>query len=175
MPCKKCKDGKYKYGNTGECKYATKDECEKANPKKYSKMKNRPTPLGKKTYAEYEKELKEFNLSAEPKLEKVEFAIKDYDKFISEIEALDKIAKRDTKKVLKLADDMSAFYRTVRQASFDASQIGKRADKVFEKDIKMAKELGVDTSPFQKKRREIQKAVSDVEKAAEIMIKKVKI
>ena len=60
MPCKKCKDGNYKYGNTGECKYATKEECEKANPKKYSK--NIPTPLGKKTYAEYYKELKEYNL-----------------------------------------------------------------------------------------------------------------
>tara|TARA_R100001443_G_scaffold76563_1_gene83991 strand:+ start:10362 stop:11009 length:648 start_codon:yes stop_codon:yes gene_type:complete len=69
MPCKKCKDGKYKYGNTGECKYATKDECEKANPKKYSDMKNTPTPLGKKTYAEYEKELKEFNLSATYRVE----------------------------------------------------------------------------------------------------------
>ena len=60
MPCKKCKDNKYKYGNTGECKYATKEECERANPKKYSK--NIPTPLGKKTYAEYYKELKEYNL-----------------------------------------------------------------------------------------------------------------
>ncbi len=61
MPCKECKDGNYKYGNTGECKYANKEACEKANPKKYSKM--RPTPLGKKTYEEYAKELKEFNLS----------------------------------------------------------------------------------------------------------------
>jgi chromosome segregation ATPase len=67
MPCKKCKDDKYKWGNTGECKYATKDECEKANPKKYSKMK--PTPLGKKSYEEYAKELKEFNLSANYKVE----------------------------------------------------------------------------------------------------------
>lgn len=173
MPCKQCKDGKYKWGNTGECKYATKDECEKANPKKYNKMN--PTPLGKKTYEEYAKELKEFNLSAEPKLEKVELGLKDYDKFLSEIEALDKIAKRDAKKVLKLADDMSAFYRTVRKASFDASQIGKNADKQFEKDFKAAKDLGVDLKPFQQKRREIQKAVSDVEKAAEIMVSKVKI
>ena len=54
MPCKKCKDENYKYGNTGECKYATKEACEKANPKKYSKMQ--PTPLGKKTYEEYAKE-----------------------------------------------------------------------------------------------------------------------
>jgi len=174
MPCKQCKDGKYKWGNTGECKYDSKESCEKANPKKYSEMKQYPTPLGK-TYEEYEKELKEFNLSAEPKLEKVQFAIQDYDKFLSQIDALDKIAKRDAKKVLKLADDMAAFYRTVRQASFDASQIGKNADKQFEKDFKAAKELGVDAKPFQQKRRAIQQAVSDVEKAAEIMISKVKI
>ena len=50
MPCKKCKDGKYKWGNTGECKYATKDECEKANPKNYKQMKEYPTPLGKNIY-----------------------------------------------------------------------------------------------------------------------------
>ncbi len=62
MPCKKCKDGKYKWGNTGECKYDTKEACESANHK-YKKMQ--PTPLGKKTYEEYEKELKEFNLSSQ--------------------------------------------------------------------------------------------------------------
>ena len=77
MPCKKCKDGKYKYGNTGECKYDTKEECDKANPNKYNKMKEYPTPLGKKTYEEYAKELKEFNLSAEPKLTKVELSVAD--------------------------------------------------------------------------------------------------
>ena len=86
MPCKKCKDDKYMWGDTGECKYATKDECEKANPKKYSKM--RPTPLGKKSYEEYAKELKEFNLSAEPKLEKVELGIlQDGNKASNEIRA----------------------------------------------------------------------------------------
>ena len=86
MPCKKCKDDKYKWGNTGECKYTTKDECEKANPKKYSKMQ--PTPLGKKSYEEYEKELKEFNLSAEPKLQKVEL-LKTPVKILKELKALD--------------------------------------------------------------------------------------
>ena len=86
MPCKKCKDDKYKWGDTGECKYATKDECEKANPKKYSKMQ--PTPLGKKSYEEYEKELKEFNLSAEPKLQKVEL-LKTPVKILKELKALD--------------------------------------------------------------------------------------
>ena len=57
MPCTKCEEGKYKWGKTGECKYDTLDACEKANHK-YSKMK--PTPLGKKSYEEYEKELKEY-------------------------------------------------------------------------------------------------------------------
>ena len=62
MPCTKCKDGKYKWGETGECKYDSLDACESANHK-YKKMQ--PTPLGKKTYEEYEKELKEFNLSSQ--------------------------------------------------------------------------------------------------------------
>jgi len=67
MPCTKCKDDNYKWGNTGECKYATKEACEEANPKKYSKM--RPTPLGKKSYEEYAKELKEYNLSSAHRVE----------------------------------------------------------------------------------------------------------
>ena len=30
MPCKKCENGKYKFGE-GDCKYPTLDACEKAN------------------------------------------------------------------------------------------------------------------------------------------------
>ena len=37
MPCKKCKDGKVKWGNTGECKYDTIKECEEANKDYYDK------------------------------------------------------------------------------------------------------------------------------------------
>ena len=62
MPCTKCKEGKYKWGKTGECEYDSLDACESANHK-YNKM--RPTPLGKKSYEEYAKELKEYNLSSE--------------------------------------------------------------------------------------------------------------
>lgn len=39
MPCKKCKDGKYKHGETGECKYDTKTECEEANKDYYENLK----------------------------------------------------------------------------------------------------------------------------------------
>ena len=99
MPCKKCKDGKYKWGNTGECKYATKDECEKANPKKYSKMK--PTPLGK-TYEEYAKELKEYNLSSQ----KVELGIiddlkKDVETARKQVEGAERLHKAAEKMMLK--------------------------------------------------------------------------
>jgi len=66
MPCTKCEEGNYKWGETGECKYDTLQDCESANSK-YNKMQ--PTPLGKKTYEEYAKELKEFNLSSVHRIE----------------------------------------------------------------------------------------------------------
>jgi hypothetical protein len=28
MPCKECTEGKYKWGETGECEYDTLQECE---------------------------------------------------------------------------------------------------------------------------------------------------
>jgi len=31
MPCKECENGKYKWGETGECQYDTLQECENAN------------------------------------------------------------------------------------------------------------------------------------------------
>ena len=38
MPCTQCKDGKYKWGETGECEYDTLQDCEAANAS-YSEMK----------------------------------------------------------------------------------------------------------------------------------------
>ena len=81
MPCTKCKEGKYKWGETGDCKYATKEDCESANHK-YNKMQ--PTPLGKKTYEQYAKELKEYNLS---KVERVELGeLQDLEKLVKDAE-----------------------------------------------------------------------------------------
>jgi len=39
MPCTKCENGKYKWGETGECKYDSKAACEKANPQHYKNLK----------------------------------------------------------------------------------------------------------------------------------------
>jgi len=124
MPCKKCKDGKYKYGNTGECKYSTKEACEKANPKKYNKMK--PTPLGK-TYEEYAKELKEFNLS---KVEKVELAI------------IDDINKPLDKAMSDFGNIEVGLFKAENTA---VSAVGnyEKAAREAAKGVKAAKELGV--------------------------------
>ena len=100
MPCKKCKDENYKYGNTGECKYATKEACEKANPKKYSKMN--PTPLGKKTYEEYAKELKEFNLSSQ----RFDFnSVKVLEKLASQMDKVVKQLETDYGQIQMLIND----------------------------------------------------------------------
>ena len=40
MPCTKCDNGKWKWGENGECKYDSKDACEIANPKHYKNLKS---------------------------------------------------------------------------------------------------------------------------------------
>ena len=134
MPCKKCKDENYKYGNTGECKYATKEACEKANPKKYSKMN--PTPLGKKTYEEYEKELKEFNLS---KVERVELAT------IPELIKEGKNAKKLINNAKKELQNLKSQARLTADA-FDNFMNGPYFEitQAMPKIRTAAKELGVD-------------------------------
>ena len=141
MPCKKCKDGKYKYGNTGECKYDTKEECDKANPNKYNKMKEYPTPLGKKTYDEYAKELKEFNLS---KVEKVELGkIQDVTKLYNVI----KKAKDN------MDDDLAKAKRSAIIGDTEIQNFNKLASDVE----KAAKELGVPTGDLN-----LQKLFNDI-------------
>ena len=40
MPCTKCDNEKWKWGENGECKYDSKEACEKANPKHYNDLKS---------------------------------------------------------------------------------------------------------------------------------------
>jgi len=134
MPCTKCENGKYKWGKTGECKYDSKEECEKANPKKYSKMK--PTPLGKKSYEEYEKELKEFNLS---KVERVELAT------IPELIKEGKNAKKLINNAKKELQNLKSQARLTADA-FDNFMNGPYFEitQAMPKIRTAAKELGVD-------------------------------
>ena len=134
MPCTKCENGKYKWGKTGECKYDSKEECEKANPKKYSKMK--PTPLGKKSYEEYAKELKEFNLS---KVERVELAT------IPELIKEGKNAKKLINNAKKELQNLKSQARLTADA-FDNFMNGPYFEitQAMPKIRTAAKELGVD-------------------------------
>lgn len=132
MPCTKC-NGKYKWGKTGECKYDSKEECEKANPKKYSKMK--PTPLGKKSYEEYEKELKEFNLS---KVERVELGlVDDIEKIYGEV--INNASKAD-----KAKNNAIESVRKFKLETVKIKQDSAVGLKKLEEFKKAAKELGVD-------------------------------
>ena len=124
MPCTKCKDGKYKWGETGECKYDTKEACEKANPKNYNKM--RPTPIGKKSYEEYAKELKEYNLS---KVERVELGVKDLEKYT------DTLKKENA--------DIRTFGNKMFSASADADASEKAINNEIKSIEKQTKELGL--------------------------------
>ena len=126
MPCKKCKDENYKWGNTGECKYATKDECEKANPKKYSNMK--PTPLGKKTYAEYEKELKEYNLSSSSKVELKD--VKTLDKLATQLESVTGKLDKDFLKIEDLAFKARKEEELKNEAIDFTAETKKETDKI---------------------------------------------
>ena len=123
MPCTKCEEGKYKWGKTGECKYDTLESCESANSK-YNKMQ--PTPLGKKTYEEYAKELKEYNLSTQ------RFDFKDMKtlaKLLKEAAKLDSSFKKLKDKAIKsdIAND-------------DATDLYIEADNAYEnqKDVIVA-------------------------------------
>ena len=123
MPCTKCEEGKYKWGETGECKYDSLDACESANHK-YSKMK--PTPLGKKTYEEYAKELKEFNLS---KVERVELGLID--------EIKDRISSSD-----KIMQDMGKAQNQMEVAI----KRNKAVTETAETQIKIQKTLIAETT-----------------------------
>tara|TARA_R100000664_G_scaffold10528_1_gene17385 strand:- start:86 stop:598 length:513 start_codon:yes stop_codon:yes gene_type:complete len=134
MPCKKCKDGKYKWGETGECKYDSKESCEKANPKNYKEMKQYPTPLGK-TYEEYEKELKEYNLN---KVEKVELSL------YSDLLNRNKTIKKELpNKQSDINEDISILKRKVKLALDFAETSVDYLESDLDKFAKATKELGL--------------------------------
>ena len=149
MPCTQCKEGKYKWGETGECEYDSKEDCESANHK-YNKMQ--PTPLGK-TYEEYAKELKEFNLS------KVELSVLgDVEKQTKKINSFLKIYTNLSKELKKAANVVEE----AKKLNDDGYDLHNKSSAIGSKFIKAAKELGVDfdTPEF----REYAKASAELSK-----------
>jgi len=164
MPCEKCEDGKVKWGSTGKCEYDTIAECEADNKDYYKKNTMRPTPLGKKSYEEYEKELKEFNLS---KVERVELAsIKELETQIkgmkSALEFVDaRIDEGDKyiKELIKYRNFSLNVYSTLIKLKPKMQEVAQKKLNEFEK---AAKELGVSVSSVSQV-KEIQKLITDTE------------
>ena len=170
MPCKKCENGKYKWGNTGECKYATKDECEKANPKKYSDMKNIPTPLGKKTYEEYAKELKEYNLSATQKIElnasdDLAESVKNLKSFTKTIKSENKEMQSSLKELKNINKRLSKSWSNLDSTIIKAKAEEKESLKIVNKLRKSAKELGISVNDIPAYKRWEDVDLSAIEKS----------
>ena len=156
MPCTKCEEGKYKWGETGECEYDSLEACESANHK-YSKMK--PTPLGKKTYEQYEKELKEFNNSEEYKLSKI-YKIKlskidDIEEVINQGLGLSGFVEESLDEALK------QYIKAKDIVRFDMTDSYTEAEGMLNEFLSDIKELGIDV-PAEVKA--LQKGLNDLDK-----------
>ena len=139
MPCTKCEEGNYKWGETGECKYDTLEACESANSK-YNKTQ--PTPLGKKSYEEYAKELKEFNLSS---------AVQRFD--FKDIKTLKKLSEQ----MNKVANALDKEFMNIEDFAFNA------------RNAEEEKNTAIDLSAETKK--ETDKIKADAEKRLEDILK----
>ena len=162
MPCEKCENGKYKWGKTGSCKYDTKAECEEAN-KDYYKKKNttmKPTPLGKKSFEDYKKELKDFNNSEEYKLSKV-YKIK-----LSRIDDIEDAISRGlglTEFVEESLDEaFSAFIKAKDIVRFDMSDAYTEGESLLKEFLTDIKELGLDVP---QEANQLQKDLDDLSNA----------
>ena len=133
--------------------------------------KIQPTPLGKKSYAEYAKELKEFNLS---KVERVELAVKDYEKFSTQLESLNKEIRKEADNVVEMYEKLRPASVAVRKKSIELNGIIERAEKQRDKDVKAAKELGVDANVFIKAMSALYKLQNKGDDAINFMIRQTK-
>ena len=109
---------------------------------------NTPTPFGKKTFAEYEKELKEFNLS---KVEKVDLGLMDdLEKLLNEAEKRTK----NNKGGVKYANGVETELINVKKKIKDTVSLSEKSvkeneqliNKIMDASVKVeksAKELGI--------------------------------
>ena len=114
---------------------------------------NTPTPLGKQTFAEYEKEVKDFK-AFNLKVEKVELAnIKELDKFVKALDTAVKQIKSNKTKLGKSLRDIQEQRKEVEKQYNTAVENKKAVDlavknsEILSKQIvKQAKELGISPS-----------------------------
>jgi uncharacterized phage infection (PIP) family protein YhgE len=131
MPCTKCEEGNYKWGKTGECEYASKEACESANHK-YNKMQ--PTPLGKKSYEEYAKELKEYNLSSS---KRIELSV------VSELKSINQELRKALDQLEKSGNDADGkadkYFKTIQDTKGKAKQDTNKIEKLMDEVVRASK------------------------------------
>jgi len=128
----------------------------------------RPTPLGKKTYEEYAKELKEFNLSAEPKLTKVELGLVDDLKInINSLSSNKSILVKVANDMVKINSEITSILPKAKdRAKVGKSMIEVTADKIqlAEKQVgnveKLVKELGLNINEIEEI-KEVEKLIKE--------------
>ena len=87
-----------------------------------------PTPLGKKTYAEYEKELKEFNLSSAYKVELKD--VKTLDKLAAQLEGVTEKIDREMGKIEDLSFKARKAEELKNEAIDFSAETKKETDKI---------------------------------------------
>jgi len=154
MPCKKCENEKWKWGENGECQYDSKEACEKANKDKkgYKSVKKEysyVSPLGKNTHSEYVEECANLKLAKQ----KIELNIQDdvtdaLDKVLEEQQKLNNAVK-EMRQVMKTIN--YGFFQEMEAVLGDDDEIFtavKELDNALNNMDTKAGELGLDPMDF---------------------------
>ena len=111
-------------------------------------------------------------------VERVEFAIKDYDAFLDLIVAESSKIKKQIGKLGTVANDLQQLNKIAGQASVDAANALSKAEAQLKQDLKAAADLGVDDSEIKRKfqflksqEAELQKLASRMTRAASSALK----
>ena len=95
---------------------------------------------------------------------KVELAIDDYKKYLSEVEQLSNQIESEIDDLLKRFESINTDRAKIRKKSMSLDKIKKDAEKQVNKDIKIAKDLGIDGQVFYKEYQKGTKAESAAQK-----------
>ena len=119
---------------------------------------NTPTPLGKQTFAEYEKEVKDFK-AFNLKVEKIELGLVD------DIQAMDKEITREYNSFDKKFTEFYKIKRVLVNKLGEFEKLEKSQNKRIDAAKKAFKDLGVDAKPlfvYESNMRDINSLVKEV-------------
>lgn len=107
-------------------------------------------------------------------LEKVEFAMDDYDFFASKLKDVLKNVKKAAQRAEEAHGQLTKLRGVARELAFSGNTFVKDAEKQLAKDMKAAKNLGVDPTPFNKEFKKVVKVQEQVDKVINDLLRKLK-